>query len=307
MKHRVMTAFFSILLALAMLLAAVPACADNPLLNTVWTLSGYKEGGSLLMFLDSDSAYGWLGDYLEITFLDSGRYQYYERSENNGVYTETGTWQTEGSSVRLTADNGSNSVLTYSNGMLVYTENSFELYMLPSGSQQLISPNGSVVATAGSASRTESGGSFDFNMGGGGTRDNGSSSAMAGTHWVGTGLSTEMIDGIEFDSGMGSFSIGDLMGMITFVPSESMLQSGLGLATAYTALDLNGNGTFTLTLKMAALGQVMDDDSTNVNGTWSYSNGLLTLTAEGQSLPCIVNGNTLSIGISGLAIQYEKR
>ena len=297
-KRRLLGIFLS--LALLTALSFPAALADSGPSGT-WALTSYREGNAMITFLDGNSAADWLGIYVEITFQPTGQYQYVEQSAD-GTYQESGTWQLWGSSLTLTSTDGDTMSMQYQNGVLAYVESDFEMDFVASGTQKLYGPDGSVVA---SASSSGSSGRFSFFSGGGsGTR---ASASVAGTHWVATGLSTEMIDWIEFDTGFGGISIGDMMGMITFVSSEQQLTSGFYLAAAYATLDFYADSTFSLTMMVSTFGQMQPNSTETVTGTWSESGGVVTLESQGSPLPCIRSGSTLSVGMSGMAIEFEQR
>lgn len=287
-KKRLLCALMCVLLlALTLFSSAETSIAGD------WVMAGYAEADSYLMLIGREAAFGWFGIYADLNVTPSGTYTYTEYYDDGDTYVERGFASVSGSNITFISNEGDYTYLKLDGDVLSMEFGTYSLLLVPAGSERIYDLNGRLISGDAPAAYTA-------------PTTTSVSGSLAGSHWVATGMSTEMIDWMEMETDVGDFSIGDIMSFVTFVSSEQMLTSGTVLAAVYCSLDLNADGTFALTMKMSVMGQVDEDSSQTIRGTWSSSAGTLILTSEGEPVPCMLSGNSLIMGVEGMSLNFER-
>lgn len=279
--------FLSLALAAVILLAAISsALASGSLAGTTWALNTYQtaDGTAVCTVLTRQAALDWIGFYYEFDFISGNRYRIYY-VDDEGSDSAEGSWYESGGYVYMTEDGGDQYTFTAGSDGMLYID----------------TVSGDTIALA--RQGAQSSGTV------GGTGSRGLSGAPSGdpfsdTTWAATSLDT-IYSGINLGGDDFDLSIGDLMSMVTFVKNENQLRNGYSLASVLCSMEFHADHTFDLTMMFSSFGQVSDESTTRMNGTWNYAGGTLDLTVDGQTESCIYQGGRFSMGVMGINMTFE--
>ena len=278
--------FLSLVLAAVMLMAVPSALADSRLAGTTWVLNSYQtaDGNAACTVLTQQAALDWIGFYYQFDFYSGNRFSLYY-VDDEGSDSAEGSWYESGGYVYMTEDSGSQYTFEIGSDGMLYISTTY----------------GDLI---GMAQQSAQSGRGIGGIGNRGLSDTPSADPFSGTTWAATSIDT-IYSGINLGGDDFDLSIGDLMSMVTFVKNESQLRNGYSLASVLCTMDFHTDHTFSLTMMFSALGQVSDESTTRMSGTWNYAGGTLDLTVDGQTVSCICQNGRFSMGVYGINMVFE--
>ena len=280
--------FPALLLAVVMLVLAIPsALADSGFAGTSWVLNSYQtaDGNALCTVLTQQAALDWVGFYYRLSFTSGNRYRL-EYLDDTGSESYDGSWYESGGNVYMNEDSGDQYTFTVGSDGNLYVENSY----------------GDLIGLV--QEKAQSRGALGSGGGSRGLSGSPAGDPFSGTTWAATSIDT-IYSGINVGGDDFDLSVGDLMSMVTFVQNESQLRNGLSLASILCSMEFHTDHTFSLTMMFSSFGQISDDSTTRMNGTWNYANGSLDLTVDGETVSCIYQNGRFSMGVTGINMIFE--
>ena len=124
-----------------------------------------------------------------------------------------------------------------------------------------------------------------------------SSASFSNTHWYVSSVSSDYASLLDKDSQLFMALLGS---MVELVPYRSWLE-GYSMYAVYIGLDLNANGSFTLTSLTSENGVIDWSTYESVTGSWRYSSNVLILTnREGGTVRLGYRGGKLLLNLYGI-------
>lgn len=287
--------FLAILIAAVMMLALMipSAFADSSLAGTDWILNKYEmaDGSAVCTVLTQKAAIDWIGFYYKVSFYSADRYRLYYVDESTTESID-GSWYESGGTVYMAEDGGGDYSFTIGNDGMLYTETSGGdwLGFSMEGTQSYTAPGGDAASGNRFFEQSPSG--------------NNAADPFSGTTWAATSIDT-IYSGINVGGDDFDLSIGDILSLATFVQTEAQLRSGMVMLGILCSIDFRTDHTFTLTMMTSAFGQVQEESTSSMSGTWEYANGTLNLTIDGQTAACIYQGGQFSMGVYGVNLVFQ--